>query len=159
MDSHCTPNKRSWFSWLCSFLQSPLLLAIRVVWGLLFIQTGVGKLTNMESTIEYFSTLDLASPVVAAWVVALVETIGGGFILVGLWARLAAIPLIVITVGAYAVAHQQVVDHFFTDFQAVINQTPFTFLFASLIIFAFGPGCFSLDWLWGASKKKQQSVK
>ncbi|NGX58727.1 MAG: putative oxidoreductase CatD [Chlamydiae bacterium] len=156
MDSHCTPVKHSWFSWLCSWFQSPLLLLIRVIWGLLFIQAGVGKFGDMGKVIEFFSSLDIPYPVLAAWLVAFTETIGGGLILLGLWSRLASIPLIIVLCTAYATDDKSALMNIFGNFQEFMKTEPFTYLFAVLVIFAFGPGCFSLDWFWGCAKKKKK---
>ncbi len=163
MDSRCSPPPRSWFSWLCSLIQSPLLLVIRVIWGLLFIQAGWGKLNNMASTIEFFTQLDIMYPEIAAWAVALFEAIGGGLLLIGLWTRLASVPLIVIMVTALLTAHQEATLNLHNNFGEFMDQSPFTFLFATLVLCAFGPGSFSLDWILGCSKgkkpKQQQGEK
>jgi len=156
MDSHCTPKPHSWYSWLCSWIQSPLLLVIRIIWGLLFIQTGWEKLNNMSQVIEYFTSLGIPYPLYMAWLVAFVETIGGALILIGLWTRLAALPLIIVACGAYATAHQEMTLDLFYNFEEFMNQPPFTYLFASLVIFAFGPGFFSLDRILSWSSKKPE---
>ena len=160
MDSHCTPPPHSWYSWLCSWIQSPLLLVIRIIWGLLFIQAGWGKLNDMSKVIEFFTSLDIPYPVYAAWLVAFVETIGGALILIGLWARLVSVPLIITMCTALATAHREAVVNIFGNFQEFMNQAPFTYLFAMLVIFAFGPGCFSLDWiLHCSSRRKEKSAE
>jgi len=156
MDSHCTPKPHSWYSWLCSWIQSPLLLLIRIIWGVLFIQAGWGKLNDMSKVIEFFTSLDIPYPVFSAWLVAFVETIGGALILIGLWARLAALPLIITMCTALGTAHQEATLNLFNNFSEFMDQAPFTYLFASLVIFAFGPGCFSLDCILSWSSKKSE---
>jgi len=110
----------------------------------------------MGQVIEYFTSLDIPYPVFAAWLVAFVETIGGALILIGLWARLASLPLIIIACAALATAHIEATLDFFNNFEEFMNQPPFTYLFASLVIFAFGPGFFSLDCILSWSSKKPE---
>jgi len=145
MDSCCSPDKRSWFSWLCSLIQSPLLLLIRIIWGLLFIQAGFGKLADIGNVVEFFTSLNIPYPVFSAWLVAFVETIGGVLILIGFLTRFAAVPFVIVMVTALLTAHQEATMHLFTDFSEFMKQAPFTYLFATLTLMAFGPGCFSVD--------------
>src|SRR5450432_4238930 len=76
-------------------LQSPLLYAIRFVWGIQLMQAGVGKLLNIDTPIGYFTQLGIPFPVENAWLVAFTETFGGIFLALGLLTRLTAIPLII----------------------------------------------------------------
>ncbi len=127
MDSHCVPNKNSWFSWLCSWLQSPLLLAIRLIWGIMFILTGAGKLGNISQVIEFFNSLQIPNPVFFAWLVALTELIGGALIVLGLWTRVAAIPLIAIMVVAYATDSRETVLNIFHRFSSFYESSTVLF--------------------------------
>jgi uncharacterized membrane protein YphA (DoxX/SURF4 family) len=54
-----------------NWLQSPLLLAIRLYWGWQFAQDGYGKLTHLEKVTQYFTTLNLPMPGQTAFAVAL----------------------------------------------------------------------------------------
>ncbi len=74
-------------------LQSPLLLLMRVVWGVQLMQAGWGKLMNIDKPIGYFTDLHIPFPVENAWLVAFTETFGGLFLVLGLLSRLTAIPL------------------------------------------------------------------
>lgn len=153
MDSRVTPPKRSWFSWFCSLLQSPLLLAIRLIWGILFIYAGMAKLGDMGATIAGFDGYGIPYPEWSAWLVALVETIGGALLVVGLFTRLAAIPLAITMIGAFLMAHKDALAGLPFDFAPVMNQDAFYYLLAALTLIAFGPGWFSLDNLWCAGHK------
>lgn len=127
------------------FLQPFLLLALRLFWGYQFFLAGIGKLSNIESTIKLFSDLHILWPTFNAYFVGCVEVVAGLMLLVGFGARLAAIPLIVIMVFAYLTAHHEALANAVQDPYEVVKQTPFNFLLTSLIVFCFGPGCFSLD--------------
>ena len=50
------------FDTVASFLQSPLLLVIRLYWGWSFAQTGWGKLTHLERTAGFFESLNIPAP-------------------------------------------------------------------------------------------------
>ena len=130
-------------------LQSPLLLAIRLYWGYHFFISGWGKLEHIQTTAHYFSTLHLPFPLISAALAGGAECIGGACLVAGLASRLASIPLVITMIVALLTAHWGATRHLFSDSNAFISQAPFNFLLASLIILAFGPGKFSLDYLLG----------
>jgi putative oxidoreductase len=130
-------------------LQSPLLLIIRLFWGGTFVATGIGKLTHIEGIITYFQMLKIPFPAFNAYLTGSIELIGGAFLLLGLFSRWAAIPLILMMLVAFTTAEMEATRMIFNDPQNFIHRTPFSFLFASLLIFVFGPGKASLDyWFW-----------
>ncbi len=126
-------------------LQPFLLLAIRLFWGYLFIQTGLEKLSNPGSTAEYFQSLNIPASHITVYLVAGLEVLCGALIIIGLASRLAAIPLIAITVTAYLTAHVAVFKEVLAHPEAITKEPPFNFLLAALIVFCFGPGLFSID--------------
>lgn len=132
-----------------SKLQSPLLLAIRLYWGWQFCQAGWGKLHTHSDVTEFFMSLHIPLPGLNAWVVAITECFGGMLLLLGLGARLVCIPLIIAMVVAFLTADWEAVQMLFSDSSKFTGATPFLFLFASVIVFAFGPGVFSIDYLLG----------
>src|SRR5262245_51867472 len=70
---------------------APLLARITV--GVVFAQTGWGKLNSLGNVTEFFTTLGIPAPGFNAALVATTELVGGLSILVGLGARFAALPL------------------------------------------------------------------
>jgi putative oxidoreductase len=129
-------------------LQSFLLLGIRLTWGLLLVQAGTGKLFHIDKPIGYFTDLGIPFPVENAWLVACTETFGGAFLVLGLLSRLTAIPLIINFIVAYITTEQTALHKLLTlDTDDFFAAAPFLFLFAALIIFVFGPGALSLDYL------------
>jgi len=129
-------------------LQSPLLFAIRFVWGIQLMQAGFGKLLNIETPIGYFTQLGIPFPVENAWLVGFTEAFGGMFLALGLLTRLTAIPIIIDFIVAYLTTEQKSLHELLSlntdDFFAA---APFLFLFAAVIVLAFGPGAFSVDYL------------
>jgi len=129
-------------------LQSFLLYGIRFVWGIQLMQAGVGKLLNIETPIGYFTQLGIPFPVENAWLVGFTETFGGLFLALGLLSRLTAIPIIINLSVAYLTTEQPALHKLLSlDTDDFFAAAPFLFLFAAVIVLAFGPGVFSLDYL------------
>ncbi len=128
-------------------LQSPLLLAVRLYWGWQFVQTGWGKLHNIPHVIGFFTSLGIPAPGLNAWVVSLMEFVGGVFLIVGFATRLTGVALSVDMIVAYLTADRQALTAIFSDPGKFYNADPYTFLFASLLVFVFGPGKLALDFL------------
>ncbi len=131
------------------FLQSPLLLAIRLYWGWQFAQTGWGKLTHLDRTADFFASLDIPLPKVNAIMAGGTECLGGVLLALGLFARPAAVPLIFTMMVAYWTADRDALNAIVSDTDKFVTATPFLFLLASLIVLTFGPGKLSLDALLG----------
>jgi putative oxidoreductase len=70
----------------------PLLARITV--GVAFVESGWGKVHNLETVGAYFAELGIPAPQLQATFVSIVELICGSLVLIGLGARLAAVPLI-----------------------------------------------------------------
>ncbi len=64
------------------------LLLLRIAVGLVFIFAGWGKLTGIEGVQGFFGNLGIPLPGLMAWVVALVEFVGGLMVLLGAYARI-----------------------------------------------------------------------
>ena len=60
------------------------LTILRVVLGVIFVAHGLPKLTGgIEGTVQFFSGLGIPAPVIAAWFIALLETLGGIALIIG----------------------------------------------------------------------------
>jgi putative oxidoreductase len=136
------------FDGLASYLQSPLLLVIRLYWGWQFFVTGRGHLMNLEKTTAFFTDLHIPMPKLNAIAAGATECTGGLLLAAGLFARPAAVPLIFTMVIAYLTAENEALHAIFSDPDKFVSASPFLFLFASLIVLVFGPGKFSLDALF-----------
>lgn len=130
-----------------SNLQSIFLLALRLFWGSSFFFSGLAKLQNIQSIADYFSTLGIPFPLFNAYAASLVECIGGACLFIGLGSRLASLGLATVMTVALYTAHHEAFVGAFEDPQKFITQLPFTYLMTSLIIFIFGPGKLSFDYL------------
>ncbi len=133
------------FFGLISYLQSPLLLALRLYWGWQLAQSGWGKLHHLSNVAEYFSTLGLPMPAQMAVFIACVEFFGGIFLALGLLSKITALVLTVNLTMAYVIGDREALLSFFSDPDKFIAAAPFAFLFVSLIVLIFGAGKISLD--------------
>jgi putative oxidoreductase len=84
-----------------NLLESPLLLAIRLYWGWQFAQDGWGKLTHLDKVTQFFASLNLPAPALAALMVALIELVGGPLFALGFASRLTSLVLFVNMTMAY----------------------------------------------------------
>ncbi len=141
-----------------SCLQSPILLLMRLYWGWQFFQAGKGKLMDLDTPTKFFTKLNIPFPHLSAIMAGSTECFGGLLLLVGLGSRLFTIPLIFTMAVAYLTADIDKVKNIFNDGDAFVSATPFQFMLTAVIVFAFGPGCFSLDAADRISPAKEQST-
>ncbi len=123
-------------SWL-----GPLLARITV--GVLFMSTGWGKIHNLAKVAAFFSELHIPAPALQATFISYLELIGGALVLVGLLARVAALPLIGSMTVALLTAKANEV-HGLPDLFGLVEWT-YLVLFAWIALA--GPGRISLDYL------------
>lgn len=137
-----------------ALLQSPLLLIIRLYWGVSFARTGWGKLMNLDRTAGFFASLDLPLPRLNAVMAGATECLGGVLLAVGLYARPASVPLIFTMMVAYVTADNEALRAITSDPDKFVSAAPFLFLLAALLVLAFGPGKLSVDAWLGRGKNK-----
>ena len=137
----------NWFLPSTSVLQSFLLLIVRLYWGWGFILTGKGKLMDLEKPAQFFQSLGIPFPHAQAVLVSTTECVGGLLLIVGLFSRLISIPLMILLSVAYLTADLDKVKMIFSDPDKFLTADEFLFLFAVVLVFIFGPGKISIDWL------------
>jgi putative oxidoreductase len=150
----------AWFARTASYLQSPLLLLVRLYWGFQISQNGWGKLHNLANVTTFFASLGLPAPGATATFVATFEFLAGIFLIIGLASRLVGLMLFVDMLVAYITADREALISFFHDPGKFYVADPYTFLFAGLLILVFGPGLFALDTLierWIIKREKLPS--
>ena len=128
-----------------SSLQSTFLLAVRLYWGWQFMQTGWGKLTDVNKVVGFFADLGIPAPALNAYFVSALEFGGGLLLILGLGSRLIALPLVIDMIMAYATADREALFSIFSNPDKFTAAAPYTFLIASLIVLIFGPGKASID--------------
>jgi len=135
------------------YLQSPLLLAVRLYWGWQFAQTGWGKMHNIAKITGFFTSLNIPFPAASAHFISGLEFFGGLLLIVGLGSRFTALLLAGNMMVAYWTADHDALVSIFSDPGKFYVADPYTFLFASLMVLIFGPGLFSVDALIARVKK------
>jgi len=128
-----------------SSLQSSFLLAVRLYWGWQFMQTGWGKLTDINKVVGFFTDLGIPAPALNAYFVSALEFGGGLLLILGLGSRLIALPLVIDMIVAYITADREALFSVFSNPDKFTAAAPYTFLIASLIVLIFGPGKASVD--------------
>jgi putative oxidoreductase len=132
---------------LVSLLQSPFLLIVRLYWGWQLIESGWGKLHNLDKVTQFFTSLNLPMPAQMATFISCVEFFGGLLLAIGLFSRMTALVLTINMIMAYVTADREALLSFFSDPDKFSAAAPYVFLIASLIILIFGPGKFCVDYL------------
>lgn len=122
-----------------NFLQPFLLLAIRLFWGYLLFLSGSAKVADVAATSAFFESLKIPYSEGVTYLVGYTEMVGGICLMLGFLTRLVSLPLIVVMITAYYTAHHAM------SFQ---SSPPFPFFFACLILFCFGAGQISLDYIF-----------
>lgn len=125
------PERLAWLS----------LAAARGTVGWVFLQSGWGKLHNLEGVVAFFESLGIPFPALQAPFVAGVEFVGGLLLLLGLGTRLVALPLVGVMVVAIATALR-------SDLETVsdlFGLSEFGYIVMLVSLFVFGAGSLSLD--------------
>jgi putative oxidoreductase len=122
-------------------------LATRIVIGLAFFHTGLGKWRHFDRTVGYFASLGIPLPTFNAGLVASMELVGGTLLIAGLLTRLMATGLSTTMVVALFTADTQ---SFLSSWSSSSNLSPtdvtsFTFLLFLMWLVLKGPGPVSLD--------------
>jgi putative oxidoreductase len=118
----------------------PPLLA-RVAVGLVFVQTGWGKLQDLDKVTAFFTQLHIPAPAFQARLVAGTELVGGSLLMLGLLARLASLPLAFSMIVAILTAKREALD----GIGSLFGFEEFTYIVVFLWIAIAGPGPVALD--------------
>ena len=135
----------SLFITCANYLQSPLLLAIRVYFFWQLSVNGWGKLHNIEKVTQFFTSLGIPLPGPNAWIVASLECFGGFLLVVGLFTRPISLMIFFSMTVAFLTADMEAFTSIFSDSDKFVKADPFVYWLSALIILAFGPGLLSLD--------------
>lgn len=130
---HCKSllNKLNWF---------PPFLA-RLSLGIVFAESGWGKLHNLERVTDYFTSLNIPFAPIQAPFVAGLEFIGGLLLIFGLATRLVSFPLIVVMTVAIITAKLPELS----SPSDVFGFSEYLYLVLLFFLTINGPGRISLD--------------
>lgn len=115
------------------------ILILRIAVGVIFIIAGWGKITGIEGTQGFFGNIGIPAAGLMAWVVALVEFVGGIMVLIGLYIRVPSILLAIIMVVAIFTVKMG------GEFSGM--RIDITLLAMSLALFILGSGKISVEHL------------
>ena len=127
-------------------VQNTAALVGRILLAAIFLTSGFGKVTGFEGTVGYIASKHVFMPQVAAIVAILCELGGGILLLVGFKARWAGLALAIFTLAAGFLFH----DYWNADAAAKMGQQinfwkNVAISGGMLMVFAFGPGRYSVD--------------
>jgi putative oxidoreductase len=153
------------FCHFLDYLQHPFLLFVRLYWGIQLMQSGWGKLHNLDKVTDFFTSLNLPIPHQTAIFISCVEFFGGLLFAAGLLSRVISLVLTVNMIMAYlsVPSDRQAFFSIFSDPDKFAAAAPYVFLIAAIIVFLFGPGVLSLDELasrffWKTGKQPSPAV-
>ncbi len=113
------------------------LLLLRIGVGVIFIVAGWGKLTGIEGVQGFFGDLGIPMAGLMAWVVAIVEFVGGIMVLLGAYAKIPYLLLAFIMVVALLTTKLG------GEFSAA--RLDIMLLLTTLALFLMGSGSYSVD--------------
>jgi putative oxidoreductase len=135
---------------LAAMTGDTVLLLGRIAIGLIFVESGFGKLTNLAGFAESLASKGVPAAALLALVGAVVEFAGGIAVILGLATRYAAILTAAFVVAATLISHR------FWEFEGAAYQMQhiqfgknLAIFGGFLVLFAVGGGRFSLDRLLG----------
>lgn len=117
----------------------------RVVVGVVFIQSGWGKLSDIGRVIDFFGSLGLPLPTFQAYLASTSELLCGTLLLLGLATRFAVVPLIVTMTVAIRTALWDQVE----GVASLFTMIEFLYIVLFVWIGVSGPGPLSADALLG----------
>lgn len=118
-------------------------LALRIAIGITFVAHGLAKYTGgVDNVAGFFGKIGIPAPGAAAWIVTLIELLGGAALIIGLGTRIAAGLIAAVMAVAMFTVHWG--KGFFVSGQGGIELV-FILLFSAIAIALFGPGKYSLD--------------
>ena len=115
----------------------------RLCVGLVFFNSGWGKLHGLPDVIEYFRSLGIPAPEIQAPFAAGTEFVCGLLLLLGLLTRVASVPLIITMIVAIVTAKRDELE----GISSLFTFTEYLYILLLVWLGASGPGPLSLDHL------------
>ena len=118
-------------------------LMLRIFWGYFWLETGLAKLQNLDGFSARFMHWGIPFPTFSAALSGATDLIGGTLLILGLFTRLATIPMIINMVVAILV----VVIKNVSGFDEFVELDEFVYILIFFWLLVAGPGKVSLDTL------------
>jgi putative oxidoreductase len=131
-------------------LESVPLLSARVSVGWVMAESGWGKLGKIPDVVEFFRGLGIPAPEIQAPMAAVSELSFGVMLLIGLFTRISAIPLMTIMSVAIITAQRDEIK----SASDLLGMSEFLFIALLLVLLVRGGGTWSCDrmLLWKRSR-------
>jgi len=128
------------------------ILLIRLAIGLIFLTQGILKYTDPNMGVARFTRIGYPHPYFTAHFVGTFEIVCGALVLVGLWTRASAVPLLIVIATAIATTKLPELFRASQGFWYMISdaRTDFAMFCSLLFLIAVGGGGWSLDSRRGA---------
>jgi putative oxidoreductase len=133
---------------LSKLKDAPLLL-MRLVLAYGFYGPAMMKLKNIDGIISWFTDMGMPMPALNAYMATATENIGVLFLILGFSTRIISVPLIVVMLVAIKTVH---LAH---GFESGNNgfEIPLYYIIMLFALFVYGPGKYSLDYLFNKKLK------
>ena len=121
------------------------LFILRIVLGIAFAVHGWGKLSGgVDNVAGFFGTIGVPAAALVAWIVTIVELVGGILLIIGALTQIVGILLALVVLGAIVFAYiaqgNPIVDR-----GAITWEKEAVFAAAALCLTLAGPGAWALD--------------
>lgn len=126
----------------------------RLTVGLVFFQSGWGKLHSLDQVTTFFTELGLPAPAFQARLASTSEFVCGGLLLLGLATRFAAVPLIITMAVAIRTALWDQVD----GLGSLVGLTEFAYVALLVWLATDGAGPLSIDALLARVGTRGRSI-
>jgi len=126
----------------------------RLTVGWVFVQSGWGKLHNLPKVVAFFTELGIPAPQFQAVLAATAEFACGALILIGLFTRVASLPLIVVMTVALLTAKKADI-HELSD---LFGMGEYLYIALLLWLGAYGAGPISLDAIFARKLEKGEAI-
>ena len=129
------------------------IILVRLAVGLIFLTQGILKYIDPKMGVQRFARIGFPFPDFTAHFVGTFEIVCGALVLVGLFTRLAAVPLLIVILTAIATTKIPELSrpHQGAWFMVSDARTDFAMTMCLLFLIASGAGAWSLDrWLDGS---------
>lgn len=136
------------FRFLFKARQAPAsVVLIRLAVGLIFLTQGILKYTDPAMGVARFARIGFARPYFTAHFVGTFEIVCGALVLLGLWTRPAAVPLLIVISTAIVTTKIPELSRANQGFWFMVSdaRTDFAMLCSLLFLIAVGGGAWSLD--------------
>lgn len=120
------------------------LLFLRLVLAVGFYGPATMKLKNIDGIISWFTDMGMPMPALNAYLAAATESLGVLFLILGFSTRIISVPLIVVMIVAIKTVHLA------NGFESGNNgfEIPLYYILMLFTLFIYGPGKYSLDYLF-----------